>query len=82
MEEDKSNKLRHRFHQWSVSTLIKLLEEKPINVARVDERGSSSKDPFSGSIIIEIRPPDDPHCDEEGQENKGGKDSPENIESE
>ena len=39
MEEKKTNEPRHRIHQWSVLTLIKLLEEKPIHVVRVDERG-------------------------------------------
>ena len=34
-------------HQWSVSKLIKLLEDRPIHVVRVSERGSSSVDPFS-----------------------------------
>ncbi len=51
MEENKDDKLRHRIHQWSVPTLIELLEEKPIHVAKISERGSSSKDPFSGSRI-------------------------------
>ncbi len=47
MSENKSRKLRHRIHQWSVATLIKLLEDRPIHVVRVSERGSSSVDPFS-----------------------------------
>ncbi len=47
MEEDKSRKLRHRIHQWSVSTLTRLLEEKTLHVVLVPERGSSSVDPFS-----------------------------------
>jgi putative transposase len=34
-------------HQWSVSKLIKLLEDRPVHVVRVSERGSSSVDPFS-----------------------------------
>ncbi len=56
MEENKDDKLRHRIHQWSVSTLIKLLEEKPIHVAKISERGSSSKDPTSGSRIGRYSP--------------------------
>ena len=48
MESDKSAKLRHRIHQWSTSTLIRLLEEKPLYVVKVSERGSSSTDPVTG----------------------------------
>jgi putative transposase len=51
MEKNKSRKLRHRIHQWSVATLIKLLEDRPIHVVRVSERGSSSVDPFTGRRI-------------------------------
>jgi IS605 OrfB family transposase len=51
MEEGKSRKLRHRIHQWSVATLIKLLEDRPIHVVRVSERGSSSVDPFTKKRI-------------------------------
>ena len=47
MSENKSRKLRHRIHQWSIATLIKLLEDRPVHVVRVSERGSSSVDPFS-----------------------------------
>jgi IS605 OrfB family transposase len=38
MEESASNKLRHRIHQWSVSTLIKLLDEKSVRVEKIRER--------------------------------------------
>ncbi len=31
MEEKKTDELKHRIHQWSVSTLIKLLKEKSIH---------------------------------------------------
>jgi IS605 OrfB family transposase len=51
MEEGKSRKLRHRIHQWSIATLIKLLEDRPIHVVRVSERGSSSVDPFTKKRI-------------------------------
>ncbi len=51
MEKNKSRKLRHRIHQWSVSKLIKLLEDRPIHVVRVSERGSSSVDPFTRKRI-------------------------------
>ncbi len=51
MSENKGRKLRHRIHQWSIATLIKLLEDRPIHVVRVSERGSSSVDPFTGKRI-------------------------------
>ncbi len=51
MERGKNAKLRHRIHQWSVSTLIRLLEEKPVHVVKVSEKGSSSTDPFTGARI-------------------------------
>jgi len=56
MEEDVNNKLRHRIHQWSVSTLMKLLDEKPIRVEKVSENGTSSRDPFTGSLIKGYEP--------------------------
>jgi transposase, IS605 OrfB family, central region len=56
MESDKSSKLRHRIHQWSVSTLIKLLEEKPVHVVKVPEKGSSSIDPFTGLRVRSYGP--------------------------
>jgi putative transposase len=56
MSENKSRKLRHRIHQWSVSKLIKLLEDRPIHVVRISERGSSSVDPFSRKRIDEYSP--------------------------
>jgi len=56
MERDKNTKLRHRIHQWSVSTLVKLLEERPVHVVKVSERGSSSTDPFTGAKIKGFKP--------------------------
>jgi IS605 OrfB family transposase len=56
MEEDASSKLRHRIHQWSVKKLIELLDEKPIHVVGVSERGTSSRDPFTGLRINEYKP--------------------------
>ena len=55
MSENKGRKLRHRIHQWSIATLIKLLEDRP--VVRVSERGSSSVDPFTGRKIDGYSPP-------------------------
>ncbi len=43
--------LRHRLHQWSASTLVKLLQDSPVHVELVDERGTSFIDPFSGKRI-------------------------------
>jgi putative transposase len=51
MSENKGKKLRHRIHQWSVSKLIKLLEDRPVHVVRISERGSSSVDPFTKKKI-------------------------------
>ncbi len=51
MSENKGRKLRHRIHQWSIATLIKLLEDRPVHVVRVSERGSSSVDPFTKKRI-------------------------------
>jgi putative transposase len=51
MEKNKSRKLRHRIHQWSIATLIKLLEDRPIHVVKISERGSSSVDPFTKKKI-------------------------------
>jgi len=54
MEEDNGRKLRHRIHQWSVRTLARLLEEKPIQVVEVGEFGTSSRTP--SGVHISFRP--------------------------
>jgi putative transposase len=51
MEKNKGRKLRHRIHQWSIATLIKLLEDRLIHVVRISERGSSSVDPLTRKRI-------------------------------
>jgi len=56
MEEDANSKLRHRIHQWSVKKLIELLDENPIHVVKVSERGTSSRDPFTGKRIKKFEP--------------------------
>ena len=56
MEKDKGAKLRHRIHQWSVSTLVKLLEERSIHVIKVSEASTSSRDPFTGARINGFKP--------------------------
>jgi IS605 OrfB family transposase len=56
MERDKNAKLRHRIHQWCVSTLIKLLEENPVHIAKVSEKGFSSTDPPTRSKVKSYTP--------------------------
>jgi len=56
MEEDANSKLRHRIHQWSARKLIELLDEKPVHVVKVSERGSSSRDPFTGRRVRGFEP--------------------------
>ena len=56
MEEDANSKLRHRIHQWSVRKLVKLLDEKSVHVVKVSERGTSSRDPFTGRRIKKFEP--------------------------
>jgi hypothetical protein len=65
MEEGKGSKLRHRIHQWSISTLIKLLEGKPVYIVRVSVR-SSSIDPFTNVKIERYSPPGDLLCGKGG----------------
>ncbi len=52
MDEDKGKKLRHRMHQWSVRTLAKLLEEKPIQIVEVSESRTSSRTPSGVRITF------------------------------
>ncbi len=56
MERNKSAKLRHRIHRWSVSTPIKLLEENPLHIAKISEKGSSSTDPLTRSKVKSYHP--------------------------
>jgi transposase len=56
MEEGVSSRLRHRIHQWSVKKLIELLDGKPIHVVGVSERGTSSRDPFTGRRVRSFEP--------------------------
>jgi IS605 OrfB family transposase len=56
MEEDASSKLRHRIYQWSVRKLVELLDEKSVHVIKVSERGTSSRDPFTGRGIRRFEP--------------------------
>ena len=56
MKRNKSNRLRHRIHQWGASMLAKLLEEKPVHVAKVSEKGSSSTESFTDMRINSYTP--------------------------
>ncbi len=51
VERRKWRALRHRLHQWSAATLAGLLQDSPVHVEFVDERGTSSIDPFSDKRI-------------------------------
>jgi IS605 OrfB family transposase len=49
MERNRGRRLMHRIHRWSVSKPRKLLEDRPIHVVRVSEKGV----PKRGSILDE-----------------------------
>jgi len=51
MGGDKSAKLRHRIHQWSVIKFTELLEAQPIEVEEVSESYTSSINPFNGEKL-------------------------------
>jgi len=42
-----NKKLKHRIHQWCVSSLVKVLSQKPLYLETIGEEGTSSRDPFS-----------------------------------
>ena len=56
VERTRKNTLRHRIHQWSVSTLVEVLNDKPIHVAEISEAHTSSIDPFTGKRIHKFVP--------------------------
>ena len=74
MEGDKTAKLRHRIHQWSVVKFVEMLKIQPIDVDEVSESYTSSINPFNGEklrkgkqvvegVIKVFNPlPDDGHC--------------------
>ncbi len=51
VEQQRWSALRHRLYQWSIATLVSLLQDSPVHMELVDERGTSSIDPFSGKRI-------------------------------
>jgi len=56
VERTRKNTLRHRIHQWSVSTLVEVLNNKPIHVVEISEAYTSSIDPFTGKPIHKFIP--------------------------
>jgi IS605 OrfB family transposase len=51
MEGNKTAKLRHRIHQWSVVKFVEMLKTQPIDVEEVSESYTSSTDPFDGKRL-------------------------------
>jgi IS605 OrfB family transposase len=51
MEGNKTSKLRHRIHQWSVIKFVEMLKIQPIEVAEVSESYTSSINPFNGEKL-------------------------------
>ncbi len=56
VKRTRKNTLRHRIHQWSVSTFVEVLNNKPIHVVEVSEAYTSSTDPFTGKPIHKFIP--------------------------
>jgi len=56
VEKTRKSALRHRIHQWSISSLIKVLNNKPIHVVEVSEAYTSSIDPFTSKPIHKFIP--------------------------
>jgi len=55
MEGNKSAKLRHRIHQWSVIKFVEMLKTQAIDVAEVSESYTSSINPFNGEKLRKRR---------------------------
>jgi len=51
MEGNKTAKLRHRIHQWSVIKFVDMLKIQPIDVEEVSESYTSSINPFNGEKL-------------------------------
>ena len=51
MEGNKTAKLRHRIHQWSVVKFVDMLKTQPIDVDKVSESYTSSTNPFDGKRL-------------------------------
>ena len=55
-EKTRKSTLRHRIHQWSVSTLVEALDNKPLYVVEISEVYTSSIDPFTRKPIHGFTP--------------------------
>jgi len=55
-ERTYGDRLRHRMNQWSVVKLVEVLENKPLNVATVNEAYTSTTDPFTGKRLKTFTP--------------------------
>jgi len=55
-EKTRNDKLRHRIHQWNVSKLIEVLNNKPLSVVAVNEAYTSTTDPFTRRRIKNFSP--------------------------
>jgi len=55
-EKARKNSLRHRIQQWSVSKLIEILSNKPLNVVAVNEAYTSTTDPLTRRRIKSFSP--------------------------
>jgi IS605 OrfB family transposase len=51
MEGNKTAKLRHRIHQWSVIKFVEMLKTQAIDVDEVSESYTSSTNPFNGEKL-------------------------------
>jgi IS605 OrfB family transposase len=51
MEGNKTAKLRHRIHQWSVIKFVEMLKTQPIEVEEVSESYTSSINPFNSEKL-------------------------------
>ncbi len=56
VERTKKSTLRHRIHQWSVSALVEVLNNKSLHVVEVSEAYTSSIDPFTRKPIHGFTP--------------------------
>lgn len=56
VERTRKNTLRHRIHQWSVSTLVEVLNNKQIHVVEISEAYTSSIDLLTGKPIHKFIP--------------------------
>ncbi len=56
VEKTKKSTLRHRIHQWCVSSLVEILNNKPLHVIEVSEAYTSSIDPFTSRRVHRFTP--------------------------